>query len=213
MKQDNYIHPATMMAKRSFDVIGASIGLLLTLPFFPLIMLATKMNSPGPIFFKQLRIGKIHSDRVDLIYMIKFRTMRCDAESTTGPVWATENDSRLTAVGKFLRKTRLDEIPQFINVLRGDMSLIGPRPERPGICDKLENAIPFYVERTYGLAPGITGLAQINQGYDSDLDDVRSKLAYDLAYSISLTKPLSWLYMDLGIVFKTVWVMACGRGQ
>ena len=139
--------------------------------------------------------------------------MRSDAEAKTGPVWAQKNDPRLTKVGIFLRKTRLDELPQFINVIQGDMSLIGPRPERPIISDKLETDIPFYTERTYGVMPGITGLAQVNQGYDEDLEDVRSKLAYDFAYSLSLTKPMQWLAMDTKIIFKTIMVMVLGRGQ
>lgn len=213
MTKTNYIHPNITTGKRAFDIIGASIGLLLTLPLFPFIAVAIKASSPGPIFFKQLRVGRIWSDHIELLYMIKFRTMRVDAETKSGPVWAQKNDPRLTKVGSFLRKTRLDELPQFINVLRGEMSLVGPRPERPGICDKLEHAIPFYIERTYGVTPGITGLSQVNQGYDQTLDDVRSKLAYDLAYSLALSEPKRWLKMELNIIFKTISVMVLGRGQ
>ena len=208
-----YIHPSVITAKRIFDIVGAGVGLLLTLPLFPLIALAIKLTSPGPVLFRQLRVGRMWPDHTELLYMIKFRSMRVDAESSSGPVWAQKNDPRLTAIGIFLRKTRLDELPQFINVLKGEMSLIGPRPERPGICDKLEMAIPFYIERTYGVAPGITGLAQVNQGYDASLDDVKSKLAYDLAYSLALSHPRHWLLMDMGIALRTVSVMVLRRGQ
>ncbi|MFC1751042.1 sugar transferase [Pseudomonadota bacterium] len=208
-----FIDPRVSRAKRIFDIVTASIGLLLTLPLFPLIACAIKLDSPGPVFFSQLRVGRIHDDHIALFYMVKFRSMRADAEKSTGAVWAQRNDPRTTMLGAFLRKTRLDELPQFINVLRGEMSIIGPRPERPGICNRLEEAIPYYVERTYGITPGITGLAQVNQGYDETLDDVRSKLRYDLAYSLSLRELKSWLYMDVGIVFRTLWVMLAGRGQ
>jgi len=145
--------------------------------------------------------------------MIKFRTMVNNAEADTGAVWATNNDNRLTFIGKLLRKTRLDELPQFINVIKGEMSLIGPRPERPEIVKRLEKEIPFYSERTYDMTPGITGLAQVYQGYDTCIDDVRSKIAYDFAYSLSLTKLHRWLLMDLKIIFKTLLIMVLGRGR
>ncbi|MGL5006719.1 MAG: sugar transferase [Plesiomonas sp.] len=209
----HYVHPVTAFAKRMMDIIGALFGILLTLPLWPLIAIAIKLESKGPIFFKQQRVGRIFPDHVELFYMIKFRSMRQDAEATSGAVWATKNDPRITRIGHFLRKTRLDELPQFINVIRGDMSLIGPRPERPHFCNTLEDAIPFYVERTYGIAPGITGLAQVNQGYDESLDDVRSKLAYDLAYSLALTRPWQWLKLDLNIAWRTIKVMVGKRGQ
>ena len=172
-----------------------------------------KLDSTGPVFYRQLRVGRAHPDRIELFEMIKFRTMVADAERASGRVWASKADPRITAVGKFLRKTRLDELPQFINVLRGEMSLIGPRPERPGFYRNLEEAIPFFNERTYGIAPGITGLAQINQGYDTCIDDVRSKVGFDHRYALALTTPSSWLRMDLDIMFRTVWIMIRGRGQ
>lgn len=209
----HYIHPVTAQAKRAMDILGALTGIILTLPLWPLIALAIKWESPGPVFFRQQRVGRIYPDYIEFFYMIKFRSMRQDAETKTGAVWATKNDPRVTRVGNFLRKTRLDELPQFINVLQGDMSLIGPRPERPHFCHKLEAAIPFYVERTYGIAPGITGLAQVSQGYDETLDDVRSKLAYDLAYSLALTSPWKWIKLDLNIVWRTLKVMVGKRGQ
>jgi len=213
MNNHNYIHPVTNIGKRSLDIIGATIGFLLAMPILPIIILFIKLDSPGPVLFRQTRVGRIWPDRIEHFEMIKFRTMRQDAEQKTGAVWASKNDPRITKVGNFLRKTRLDEIPQFINVLKGDMSLIGPRPERPTISTDLEDHIPFYLERTYGVTPGITGLAQVNQGYDETIEDVRSKLAYDLAYSLSLSKPVSWLSMDISIVVKTVLVMVLGRGR
>lgn len=213
MNTKNYIHPVIVKAKRVFDITMALLGLVLTLPLFPIIALAIKLTSPGPVFYKQLRVGRIWPQYTELLYIIKFRTMRADAEKGTGPVWATKRDPRITPVGAFLRKTRLDELPQFINVLRGEMSLVGPRPERPGICHKLEADIPFYIERTYGVMPGITGLAQVNQGYDESIEDVRSKLSYDLAYSLTLSEPKRWLHMEMSILFKTIFVMLFGRGQ
>ncbi len=213
MNQYSHISPLTRAAKRGSDILLAVIGLLLTLPFFPLIALAIKLNSAGPVFFRQLRIGKACPDKVELFEMIKFRTMVNNAESLSGATWATEKDPRITAVGRFLRKTRLDEIPQFINVLKGDMSMIGPRPERPGFYQQLEQAIPFFAERTYGVAPGITGLAQVSQGYDTCINDVRSKVGFDHSYALALGSPWSWLRMDLAIIASTVMTMAKGRGH
>ncbi|WP_397377194.1 sugar transferase [Pseudomonas sp.] len=211
--KNTFVHPLTSVLKRTIDLVGASLGLLLTLLLLPFIALAIKLESPGPVLFKQLRIGRSWPDRVELFGMLKFRSMRQDAERGSGPVWAQRNDPRITRVGRFLRKTRLDELPQFINVLRGEMSLIGPRPERPGITRRLEHEIPFFVERTYGVAPGITGLAQVCNGYDESIDDVRAKLNYDLAYSLCLSRPLSWLQMETRIVCLTLQVMICGRGR
>lgn len=200
-------------SKRLLDVILASLGLIVALPLFPLIALAIKIESDGPVFFKQLRIGQSLPNRVDIFMMLKFRSMAFNAESETGPALATKNDVRITTIGKLLRKTRLDEIPQFINVIRGDMSMIGPRPERPSFCRKLENEIPYFTDRTYGIKPGITGLSQVHQGYDECLDDVKNKLGYDLSYSLSINSISSWLKMDIGIIFATIKVMILGRGQ
>lgn len=136
-----------------------------------------------------------------------------DAETRSGAVWATENDPRITPVGRFLRKTRLDEIPQLFNVLKGEMSLIGPRPERPGFYQKLEQAIPYFADRTYGVLPGITGLAQVNQGYDTCIDDVRRKVGFDHSYALSMNSLGGWLSMDLSILTKTLIVMIDGRGR
>ena len=199
--------------KRFVDVAGALAGLALTAPLFPLIALAVKLESPGPVFFRQVRVGRALADRTELFEMIKFRSMRADAETRSGPAWAQKNDPRVTRVGMFLRKTRLDELPQFINVLRGDMSLIGPRPERPGFCRMLDRKIPFYIERTHGIRPGITGLAQVRQGYDETLDDVRRKLMYDHSYAASIRQVRDWIRMDATIVVETLLVMAFGRGR
>jgi len=209
----NYAHWAVAAGKRGFDITGAVLGLAAGSILFPLIALAVKLDSPGPVLFRQLRIGRSLPDRVELFWMIKFRTMRQDAEKRTGAVWAQKEDPRITRVGRFLRKTRLDELPQLWNVLRGDMSLIGPRPERPGFYQKLERAIPYFAERTYGLRPGITGLAQVCQGYDRDIEDVRSKVSYDHAYAISLSRPGSWMMMDGEILWRTAGVMVGMRGQ
>lgn len=210
---ENYIPSAVINSKRITDVILASIGLALSLPLFPLIALAIKLESKGPIVFKQLRIGQSQPDRVDIFMMLKFRTMSADAERISGPALAKKNDVRITRVGKFLRKTRLDELPQFLNVLRGDMSMIGPRPERPSFCRRLEQEIPYFTDRTYGIKPGITGLSQVNQGYDESIEDVKNKLGFDLSYSLSINSLKNWVRMDIGIVFSTIKVMILGRGQ
>ena len=203
----------THRIKRVLDLGIASLALIISLPVWPLIALAITLESRGPIFFRQQRIGLCLPTQCRIFQMIKFRTMVQDAESRSGAVWAQKNDPRTTKTGKFLRKTRLDELPQLINVLCGDMSLVGPRPERPGFYKKLENDIPYFAERTYGILPGITGLAQVNQGYDQCLDDVRNKLRYDFCYSLALRNPLSMVKMDLLVVWKTLTVMICGRGQ
>jgi len=209
----NHISRATRIGKRGFDIAGSLIGLAVGGFFAGPIALAIRVSSPGPIVFRQLRIGRALDDRTELFMMYKFRSMYIDAEARTGPVWATKNDPRITAVGRFLRKTRLDEIPQLLNVLRGDMSLVGPRPERPGIAHRLEDAIPFFTERTFGIRPGITGLAQVNQGYDESLDDVRSKVLYDHAYGLAIMSFWGWLSTDLAILWKTFAVVIGRKGQ
>jgi lipopolysaccharide/colanic/teichoic acid biosynthesis glycosyltransferase len=201
------------VGKRAFDiVVGAIAFLVLALVFLP-VALAIKLTSKGPIFYRQIRVGRSTEARTDLFYLFKFRTMYVDAEARTGPVWATANDPRITPIGRFMRKTRIDELPQAINVLKGDMSIVGPRPERPAFFLKLEKEIPFYVERTHGLRPGITGLAQVNQGYDGSIEDVRSKVGYDHAYAMRLLDPWDWIKTDLSIIFRTAAVMVLGKGQ
>ncbi|OED41973.1 sugar transferase [Endozoicomonas sp. (ex Bugula neritina AB1)] len=213
MKETTYVHPITTIGKRCMDIAIALIGLLITLPLFPLIALAIKLDSSGPVIYQQLRIGFQKDNYISLFMMKKFRTMCADAEDITGPVWAKKDDPRITCMGHFLRKSRLDELPQLWNVLTGDMSIVGPRPERPGLCNKLEDNIPFYSERTYDVIPGITGLAQVNLGYDETIEDVRTKVAYDHAYALALSTPLGWLKMDIAIMLKTVVVIVQGRGQ
>lgn len=213
MKDVTYVHPVTALCKRAMDMSIAIVGLMMTLPLYPFIAIAIKLDSPGPVFYRQMRIGYQRDSYISLFHMIKFRTMRADAEAKSGPVWAQKNDPRITKLGNFLRKTRLDELPQLWNVMFGDMSIVGPRPERPGMCNKLESSIPFYTERTYDVVPGITGLAQVNLGYDETIDDVRNKVAYDHAYALALSSPLDWLKMDVFIMFKTFMVMVLGRGQ
>lgn len=208
-----YIPQPVVRAKRAMDIAVALIGLVICFMVFPFIALATLISSPGPILFRQMRIGHADANYTQIFWMYKFRTMRVDAEAGTGAVWASKHDPRITPVGRFLRKTRLDELPQLYNVLCGDMSIIGPRPERPGFYQKLETAIPYFSERTWGLKPGITGLAQVNQGYDESIEDVRNKVAWDHAYALSLSDFVSWLRSDLSIACKTLMVMVCGRGQ
>jgi len=139
--------------------------------------------------------------------MYKFRTMRKDAEASTGPVWATEDDPRYTAMGRWLRKTRIDEVPQFFNVLRGDMSLVGPRPERPFFVEKLAREIPLY-SRRHRVKPGITGWAQVKWKYDTSLEDVQQKVKYDLFYIENMS-----LRRDLQILFRTIYTALKGSGH
>ncbi len=213
MKHISFVHPSITRLKRVIDLVFSIACLMLTLPLFVIIALMIKCSSSGDIFYCQLRVGKMKAGKAVHFNMIKFRTMVTNAEANSGAVWATNNDNRLTPIGRLLRKVRLDELPQFINVIKGEMSLIGPRPERPEIVIGLEKVIPFYSERTYDMTPGITGLAQVNQGYDTCIDDVKTKIAYDFAYSLSLTKLHTWLLMDLQIIFKTLLIMVLGRGQ
>ena len=213
MKNSFEIDPYTSRAKRLFDIVFATILLLSGALVFPFISIAIKLNSTGPVFYQQLRVGRTCPNYTRLFKMIKFRTMNNDAEAKTGAVLAKDNDPRITSVGRCLRKTRLDELPQLINVLKGEMSLIGPRPERPVFYKRYEMAIPFFTDRTYGVSPGITGLAQIKQGYDTSIEDVRSKVGYDHSYALALSKPSSWLKMDLCIILGTIAVMFKGKGQ
>jgi len=208
-----YIPRSVWISKRALDLVcGAAALLVLALVFAP-VAAAIKLTSSGPIFYRQLRVGRQEHDRTRLFPLIKFRTMVADAEAKSGPVWALKNDPRVTSVGRFLRKSRIDELPQAINVLRGDMSIVGPRPERPNFFAKLENEIPFYSERTFGLRPGITGLAQVNQHYDTCIEDVRAKVMHDHAYAMRLMTWRGWLATDLSIIARTAGVMVLGKGQ
>ena len=210
--EEDYIHPTVKVGKRVFDIVlGFGALLVLGVIFIPVALLI-RLNSRGPIFYRQLRVGRADATSTQLFYLYKFRSMYIDAEKR-GAVWATTNDPRVTSVGRFMRKTRIDELPQALNVLKGEMSIVGPRPERPVFFQKLETEIPFYVERTFGLKPGITGLAQVNQGYDASIEDVRSKVSYDHAYAMRLMDPWDWLKTDVWIILKTFSTMVHGRGQ
>ncbi|PME16066.1 sugar transferase [Vibrio cyclitrophicus] len=200
-------------AKRTFDFVSSLFALVILSPVFPFIALAIVLTSRGPIFYRQLRVGKSTPEKMEIFEIMKFRSMYEDAETRSGAVWATQNDPRITPVGRFLRKMRLDELPQLFNVLKGEMSLIGPRPERPTFYNKLENEIPYFADRTYGVMPGITGLAQVNQGYDTCIDDVRRKVGFDHSYALSLCSVKSWIAADLSIITKTIVVMLDGRGR
>lgn len=208
-----YIPREVAIAKRTFDIVAAISGILLLSVVALPIAIMIKLESSGPVIYRQRRVGRVTPTATYVFDMMKFRTMRRDAEAATGPVWATKEDPRITRVGNFLRKTRLDELPQLINVLKGDMSLIGPRPERPIFFQNLEDNIPFYGERTFGLRPGITGYAQVNQDYDSTIDDVRNKVLYDHAYAARLTSFSSWLSTDISILLKTFGTVIARKGQ
>jgi len=203
---------SVVIVKRIIDLILSVMGLALTLPFYPFIALAIKLDSRGPVFFRQQRVGLSTEDRLHYFHMIKFRSMRSDAEQTSGPVWAVDNDPRITPVGRILRKARLDELPQLFNVLIGDMSIVGPRPERPHFVEKLDQQIPYYSERINQVKPGITGYAQINCEYDTSEESVKTKLYYDHAYAARLTTFKQFLAADLEIMIKTVTVMFTGKG-
>jgi lipopolysaccharide/colanic/teichoic acid biosynthesis glycosyltransferase len=234
------------LAKRAIDVVGAAVGLAMTAPLFPLIATAIYLDSPGPLIYRQKRAGQLLGGngggrfRFVEFEMFKFRTMTPNAEKKTGAILAQKDDPRVTRVGRFLRKSRLDELPQFWNVLIGDMSLVGPRPERPELLENLALAIPFFEERMRNVKPGITGLAQVSLGYsgnapegsevlrfrddltnpfkiegadDAEADDMRMKMLFDLAYCAALEKFSSFVRTELGVIVKTPLVMLKGLGR
>ncbi len=229
-KQGNVRGILTDIVKRFMDIVGSIAGLVLTLPAWLIVPVLIKLDSNGPVFYSQTRVGVDRRKRGRRVYqnadvddrrsrdrrrenyhgqlfeVIKFRTMVTDAEKASGPVWATKNDPRITRLGQFLRKTRLDEIPQFINVLRGDMSLVGPRPERPKFVEDLSQQVPGYTGRL-AVKPGITGLAQVENGYDDSISSVKRKVAYDLTYIENLS-----IWFDIKILFKTIKVVFTGKG-
>jgi len=196
------VTPFMRFYKRAFDIAFALIGILVALPLMPIIALLIKIDSPGPVFFRQLRVGG--REKGFLLY--KFRTMCQDAESKTGAVWAQKNDPRVTRIGRILRKTRIDEIPQLFNVLKGDMSFVGPRPERPEFVEKLKEKIPYYSKR-HSVKPGVTGWAQVRYPYGASVEDALEKLRYDLYYIKNYS-----LLLDFGIILDTVKVVLFGRG-
>jgi exopolysaccharide biosynthesis polyprenyl glycosylphosphotransferase len=190
------------IAKRTMDIAIAFVALIILSPLCVLVALVIKLTSNGPIFYTQLRCGK--DGKPFNIY--KFRTMRVDAEKETGPVWAKLKDNRITPIGGFLRKSRIDEIPQFINVLHGDMSVIGPRPERPVFIEQLKTQVTDYSKRL-AVKPGITGLAQVSHRYDENIADVRKKVKYDMLY---IKKMCFWT--DVRIIGRTFGVILTGFG-
>ena len=192
----------TRAVKRTWELLLTAILLPLCLPVFAVVALAIKLESRGPVFYRQERLGI--NGRPYTVW--KFRSMYADAEKD-GPRLAEENDNRITRVGNWLRRLRIDELPQLFNVLAGDMSLIGPRPERAYFAEELENEIPFYAYRT-AVKPGITGWAQVNADYAMTLDEHREKLEYDLYYIKNLS-----FWLDLRILFATIGVVLCGRGR
>ena len=188
--------------RRVLNLVVSLIGLVLALPLLPLIAVAVKLDSPGPVLYRQERVGRGGVT----FYCYKFRTMRQDAEADTGATWATDDDPRITRVGRFLRASRLDEIPQLWCVLKGDMHFVGPRPERPEFVKWLSEEIPYYGVR-HMVRPGITGWAQVQYKYGNTLDDAREKLQYDLFYLKNAS-----LGLDLLIWFQTVKIVVLGRG-
>ncbi len=211
--EPDYMPWSVRVGKRCFDLACVFLTLAFLGIFFIPLAIAIKLDSRGPIFYRQLRVGYCRPNVTRLFYVIKFRTMREDAEAVSGAVWATKDDPRVTRIGRFLRKTRIDELPQVFNVLAGDMSFVGPRPERPKFVSKLEVQIPFYLERNFYMLPGITGLAQVKQGYDDTIDDVRRKVLFDHAYAARLSSFTSWLKTDIEIMFDTLRVMVMGHGR
>lgn len=188
--------------KRCVDILFSVTGLVLSAPLFPFIALAVKLDSPGPLFFRQERVGL--GEKTFTLY--KFRSMCQDAERD-GAVWAEKNDARITRVGAVLRNSRIDEIPQLINVLRGEMSFIGPRPERPEFVEKLRKEIYYYSKR-HTIKPGVTGWAQVRYPYGSTVQDAIEKLRYDLYYIKNLS-----VFLDTKIILETVKVVLFGRGR
>lgn len=184
----------TRMVKRMADVLVASFGLLFALPLMLLIAICIKLDSSGPVLFRQERVGE--KGKIFILY--KFRTMIVDAEKESGPVWSQTLDPRTTRVGRFLRRIGMDELPQLFNVLKGDMSFVGPRPERPHFVQDLQEKIPYYAQRLV-VKPGITGWAQVRYGYGSSLEDAIEKLQYDLYYIKNMS-----LFLDLLIILSTI---------
>jgi sugar transferase (PEP-CTERM system associated) len=192
----------TRFVKRMLDLALSLIGFILASPLMALTALAIRLDSPGPVLYTQERVGE--NGRVFTV--VKFRSMRTDAEQAGSPVWARDKDDRITRVGRFIRLTRLDELPQLWNVVRGDMSFVGPRPERPFFVEQLAREIPFYLQR-HAVKPGLTGWAQVKYQYGSSIEDAMEKLRYDLYY----IKHMS-IFFDLTIVLDTVKVILFGKG-
>lgn len=194
--------PLRVATKRALDVVASFFGLLLSLPIILLTAIAIKLDSRGPVYYAQERVGQ--EGKSFMLY--KFRSMRSDAEAKTGPVWARANDDRITNVGRFIRKVRVDEIPQMWNVLRGEMSFVGPRPERPVFTEELSKEIPYFLERLC-VKPGLTGWAQVCYPYGNTRADAIQKLQYDLYYIKNMS-----IIFDLAVILQTVKVVMLRRG-
>jgi exopolysaccharide biosynthesis polyprenyl glycosylphosphotransferase len=192
-----------LAVKRAADIVLSAFLLVLTAPLMAVIAVAIKMDSRGPAIFSQERVGLLGRS----FTVHKFRSMRQDAEKQTGPTWAKENDDRITRIGAFLRKCRLDELPQMWNVLRGEMSFVGPRPERPYFVDLLKTKIPYFDLRHY-VKPGVTGWAQVMYPYGASVEDAYRKLEYDLYYAKHIS-----LRLDLLVLLKTIGVVLKGEGR
>ena len=188
--------------KRVFDIVCAAFLLVLTLPLMLFTMLVIALESRGPVFYRQERVG-LNGKPFDVI---KFRSMRCDAEQDGNPRWAMAADDRVTRVGRVIRKVRIDELPQLYNVLKGEMSMVGPRPERPFFVESLTKDIPYYAVR-HSVKPGVTGWAQVRYEYGATVEDAKQKLQYDLYYVKNHT-----LFLDMLIMFETVSVVLTGKG-
>lgn len=198
----SFLRAQYRMFKEDFDFLAAGLSLLLLSPLFLVIAILIKSTSEGPVFLRQKRMGR----RGVIFNILKFRTMRNNAESGTGPVWAQSDDPRVTKVGRFLRKSHLDELPQLINVAKGEMSLIGPRPERPEFVEAICKHIPDFEQRL-DVKPGITGLAQVHYRYCASIKDAARKLKYDLIY----INKMCWL-LDFRIILWTVKTVLTGEG-
>ncbi|HJU17008.1 MAG TPA: exopolysaccharide biosynthesis polyprenyl glycosylphosphotransferase [Stellaceae bacterium] len=194
--------PLETFVKRLFDLVVAVVLILLTLPLMLVVAMLIRCESRGPILYRQERVGR----RGEVFVLFKFRSMYEDAEAGGAPVWAAKGDARITRVGRFIRYTRVDELPQLWNVLRGEMSVVGPRPERPYFVERLAAAIPLYAERHF-VKPGITGWAQVKAPYGASFEDAREKLRYDLYYIKNRT-----LAFDLRILMATIRVVLWQEG-
>jgi sugar transferase (PEP-CTERM system associated) len=190
------------LLKRVLDLAAGAIGFAVSLPIMILVAVVIRLESKGPIIFRQTRVGRMGR----CFEVLKLRSMNVDAEKANGAQWATENDPRVTRIGGFLRKYRLDELPQFVNVIRGEMSFVGPRPERPYFVEELRKTIPYYDER-HSVRPGLTGWAQVQYAYGSSIEDAFNKLEYDLFYLQNMS-----LTFDLAIIIQTVRIVLGGRG-
>ena len=198
-----HLSPRYLLLKRGLDICGVIVVLGLTFPLMLLIAAAIKLESSGPVLFRQERVGRFGVPMI----LYKFRSMRQDAEKDTGPVWAAKNDARATRVGRFLRRTHLDELPQIFNVLKNELSFVGPRPERECFIRTLKQQIPYYRLRVY-IQPGITGWAQVNSSYGDSVESSTEKLRYDLYYAKHAS-----LGFDLNVLFQTVLHVVFGRGR